>query len=134
MMTKVAAPVWQAFVRSDVYAGEFTEDGERRDELVYYIVCEDERGARYRSRTCFTTEALGREAAEGSAEALCERVTEFLTKGHSPSASPKWYPIQGCYGSAAWDETAELEREARELESEAGVSEADRFRRAAGIV
>ena len=128
-----ATTTWEAFVRSDVYAGQVNEDGERPDELCYYVVCEDGRGFRYASRLSFTTEALGRSAAEGSAEEFCAKVTEYLAKGYSPATSEKWYPIQGCYGSAAWSERTELEYEARDLESEAGPSEADRFRREVGI-
>lgn len=131
--TMSTKPVWEAFVRSDVYAGEFTEDGDRREELSYYIVCEDERGYRFRSHACFTTDEFSRDEAQGRANALCERVNAFLAQGHSPVASPKWTPIQGCYGSAAWDETAELDLEARDLDIEAGPAEGDRFRRHVGL-
>ena len=130
--TTAAAATWTAHVWSDVYAGQFNEDGERPDELCFYVVCENERGERFGSVASFTTERFWHDA-EARAEALCERVTEYLAKGCDPSTSPKWVRRQGCYGSAAWSEKAELELEARDLEAEAGCDEAGRFRRAVGL-
>jgi hypothetical protein len=124
---------WEAFVRSDVYAGQVNEDGERPDELRYYVVCEDQRGFRFRSEKSFTTEALGRAAAEGSAESFCETVARYLATGSDPSKSEKWFAIQGCYGSAAYSNRLELELDARDLDMEAGHDEGDRFRRAVGL-
>ena len=133
MNTNSATKTWEAFVRSDVYAGEINEDGERPDELRYYVVCEDERGFRFRSCKSFTTEEIGRSAAEDRAESFCELVAKYLATGADPRKSDKWFAIQGCYGSAAWDERAELELDARDLDMEAGHAEGDRFRREAGL-
>ena len=125
---------WVAFVRSDVYAGTTqNEDGETREELSFYVVCEDERGARYASSLSYTTEDFSRDEAEARVRAFGAKVEVGLREGADPSKSDKWHRIQGCYGTAAWSETDELELEARSLEVEAGVSEADRFRRDMGL-
>jgi hypothetical protein len=124
---------WTAFVRSDVYAGRVNEDGERDEELAYYVVCENERGARFASRLMFTTEEHWHGTAKARAEAFCAKVETAITKGGNPTTSDKWCSIQGCYGSAAWDEKAELELDARDLELTDGHEEANRFRQAAGI-
>jgi hypothetical protein len=131
----LSAGNWIAFVRSDVYAGQVNEDGERPDELCYYVVCENEMGVRFRSHKHFTTEDLGRAAAEGSAESFCEHVTKFLAKGMTPVRSEKWSRIQGMYGSPAWSDAYEIELDARDLEGEVGggIEEANRMRREAGI-
>jgi hypothetical protein len=133
MTTSLSPAAWFAFVRSDVYLGSpNNEDGEAKEEIAFYVVCENPRGVRYASRKAFTSERLGREASS-VAEAFCKKVTAGLASGADPAKSPKWAPIQGCYGSAAWSEEDELDLEARALEVEAGVGEADRFRRVVGI-
>jgi hypothetical protein len=124
---------WTPYVRSDVYAGAFNEDGERPDELAYYVVCENERGERFASKVSFSTEKFWHGAAEVRAEAFCVKVAEALAAGADPSKSPKWTSIQGCYGTAAYSNELELELDARDLEGEAGFAEADRFRRDMGI-
>jgi len=124
---------FEACVFSDVYAGEYTEFGDRREELAFYVVCEDERGARWGSKAQFTTQNFSRDEAEARANALCERVKKFLARGFSPEKSEKWLPRAAAYGSAAWSERGELETEARELEAEGNPHEADRFRRDVGI-
>ncbi len=125
---------WTPFVRSDVYAGAFNEDGDCPDELAYYVVVENERGVRYASTVSFTTQDYWqRGEAEARAEAFCAKVQSALASGADPTKSSRWTRIQGCYGSAAWSETEELELEARDLETEAGVEEADRFRRVVGL-
>ena len=131
-MSKTPA-TWTAFVRSDVYAGACNEDGERPDELTFYVVCENEKGVRFASKKSFTTEELGLSAAEGSAEAFCAAVEKALRAGADPSKSDKWTPTCPAYGSASHDEGLLLEDEARELETEAGVQEADRFRLDHGV-
>lgn len=123
---------WFAFVRSDVYARTSNEDGTPREELSFYVVCENERGVRYASCVSFTTEEYGREASL-RAERFCAKVKAGLTSGSDPSKSSRWSRIAGCYGSAAYSEEEALEDEARALEGEAGPAEADRFRRTAGI-
>jgi hypothetical protein len=130
--TPVTSP-WTAFVRSDVYAGPVNEDGERPDELSYYVVCENERGERFASTVTFTTEEFWHGTAEPRAEAFCAKVTEALAAGADPTKSSRWYRIQGCYGSAAYSEKLELELDARDIEAESGHEEADRFRKATGI-
>jgi hypothetical protein len=130
--TQVTSP-WTAFVRSDVYAGPVNEDGERPDELSYYVVCENERGERFASTVTFTTEEFWHGTAEPRAEAFCAKVTEALAAGADPTKSSRWYRVQGCYGSAAYSEKLELELDARDIEAESGHEEADRFRKATGI-
>ncbi len=127
---------WEAFVRSDVYMGKGNnEDGEVREELVFYVVCRDEKGFQYAARRGYSTEEYRRERAEAWAERFCKATEAALAKGADPSkASNKWFRIQGVYGSAAWSEAEELRCEANELESEAGTQEADRFRKAVGLV
>lgn len=122
-------PRFEAAVFSDVFAGEYTEDGDRREELAFYVVCEDERGARWASVASFTTQEFSREVAEARANALCERVNDFLAKGHSPVNSSKWARRAGAYGSPAWDERDELRCEARDLEVAGEWQEAARLRR-----
>ena len=125
---------WTPFVRSDVYAGApDPEDGERREHLAFYVVCENEPGVRFASKVSYTTEDFCRTEAEAKVEAFLAKIVAALAAGADPTKSDKWYPIQGCYGSAAYSEALELEAEARDLEAEAGVQEADRFRRDAGI-
>ena len=123
---------WTPYVRSDVYAGACDEDG-RNEHLSFYVICENERGRRYASRVHYTTEEFARHEAEARADAFCAKVATALAEGADPARSDKWVRIQGCYGSAEWSEVAELEDEARVLEVEAGVQEANRFRRAAGL-
>ena len=128
-----AAPIWTAFVRSDVYTGSAdNEDGEPREELAFYVVCEDATGRRFASRLTFTTTELGWDAPS-RATAFCMRVTAALASGASPVGSDKWVRAHGAYGSAAWTESDALEDEARDLEMEAGPQEADRFRREVGL-
>jgi hypothetical protein len=124
---------YECFVRSDVFAGSVNEDGERPDELAYYVVCETERGDRFASRLVFTTVRFWHGEAERRAERFCVKVAEALAAGADPATSPRWTRIQGCYGSAAYSEAVELEAEARDLEVEAGRYEADRFRSHVGI-
>ncbi len=127
---------WTPNVVSDVYAGAINEDGERDEELAYYIVCENERGERFASNVEFTTVKFGHNrngAAEKRAEAFCAKVAKALRAGADPTKSSKWHRIQGCYGSAAWSNKLELELDARDLEVEAGSAEADRFRREVGL-
>src|SRR5271166_1995353 len=95
---------WTPFVRSDVYAGAFNEDGERPDELAFYVVCENERGERFASTVTFTTEKLRDGRAERAANAFCVKVVKALAEGADPTKSPRWFRIQGMYGSAAWSE------------------------------
>jgi hypothetical protein len=129
-----ATQTWTPFVRSDVYAGAFNEDGERNEELAYYVVCENERGERFASAIAFTTEKFWPHgAAEQRAEAFCVKVAKALAAGADPTKSPKWHRIQGCYGTAAYSNALELELDARDLEIEAGSVEADRFRREVGL-
>jgi len=125
--------MWSAFVRSDVYAGSINEDGERNDELCFYVVCENEGGERFASVVTFTTEKFWHGAAQARAEAFCVKVTSALASGADPTKSSKWSRIQGCYGSAAYSNALELELDARDLEAEAGVVEADRFRQVVGL-
>ncbi len=131
---KTSTSPWTPFVRSDVYLGpDANEDGERREELCYYVVCENERGDRFASKASATTEKAPRDVVEALAEAFCVKVAKALAGGADPSRSAKWTAIEGAYGSAAWSEEAELENEARDLEGEAGPYEANRFRREVGI-
>lgn len=135
-MNTSAKGTWEAFVQSNVYAGEFNEDGERREELCYFVVCQDEKGYRFASRSAWTTagEPFRGEAAE-LAEAFCAKVVKALANGADPRTSPKWAPIQGMYGSAAWSDAYEIELDARDMEGEVGggIEEANRMRREAGI-
>jgi hypothetical protein len=130
---------WTAFVQSRVYEGRINEDGERPDQLVYYVVCENDRGERFASHLSFRTEGPGDlwmrpEEAERLATSLCAKVTAALAKGSDPSTSSKWGRTDPCYGSEAYGRGEhELEHEARELEVEAGVQEADRFRAQVGL-
>jgi hypothetical protein len=130
---------WTAFVQSRVYAGRLNEDGERPDQLVFYVVCENQRGERFASRLDFRTEGPGNlwmrpEQAERLAHSLCTKVTAALAGGADPSKSSKWAPTDPCYGSEAYGRGEhELEHEARELEVEAGIVEADRFRAHVGL-
>lgn len=119
---------WVAFVRSDVFAGGLTEDGERSEELSFYVVCENERGARWASRVSFTTEQMHRQVAEAKADAFLRKVEAGLRAGANPAASSKWSPIQGCYGSAAWSEADEMMNDARDLEAEGSWQDGARLR------
>ena len=130
---------WIAFVQSRVYEGKINEDGERPDQLVFYVVCENPRGERFASHLSFRTEGPGdlwmhSEEAKRLAHSLCTKVTAALVKGADPSTSNKWSPTDPCYGSEAYGRgECELEHEARELEAEAGGQEADRFRAEVGL-
>ena len=119
---------WVAFVRSDVFAGGLTEDGERSEELSFYVVCENERGARWASRVSFTTETMHRQEAEAKADAFLRKVEAGLRAGANPAASEKWSSIQGCYGSAAWSEADEMMNDARDLEAEGSWQDGARLR------
>jgi hypothetical protein len=125
---------WLAFVRSDVFAGEYTEDGDRCEELSFYVVCEAANGARFASKVSYTTQDMGRDEAEGRAKAFCRRVEQCLRRGANPRRSAKWVPTWAAYGSAAWSERDALEAEARELEGEGSWQEANRFRQVHALV
>jgi hypothetical protein len=134
MTTSLSPATWTAYVTSDVFEGRpHPEDGSPRDELHFYVVCGNDEGVRYASRVGYSTEDYSRDEAEARAEAFCTKVTAALAKGADPTQSSKWARTRSCYGSAAWSEDEELECEARDLEVEAGVAEADRFRRVVGI-
>jgi hypothetical protein len=119
---------YAAFVRSDVYAGGYTEDGERSEELAFYVVCENERGARWASRLSFTTEKMHRQVAEAKADAFCRKVVDALHAGADPAKSPKWAPTRPAYGSAAYSAADDLMDEARDLEAEGSWDDGARLR------
>jgi hypothetical protein len=126
---------WHAYVRSDVYAGAFNEDGEQSDELSFYVVCENGHGVRYASKHRFTTEKYGHNSngvAERLAERFCVSVKEELQRGATPVFSSKWVKTLPAYWSRTWG-VSELENEAHELESESGFQEAERFRKVVGL-
>lgn len=129
----MSAERWTAGVFSVVYEGALTEDGERRDECAFYVVCEDIDGRRYASLTSHTTEQCGCGEAMRRAEAQCDRVQRFLDRGRTPVGSPKWTRIAGAYGSAAWSEREALLEEGRALEAEGFSEEAKRFHREHGV-
>lgn len=127
---------WIPCVRSDVYAGSPSEDGEPREELSFYVVCCNDRGEQFASTVSFTTEKFGHNRngiAEERAWTFCEKVAKALAAGADPTSSSKWHRIQGVYGSAAYSNKLELDLEACALEVEAGSVEADRFRREVGL-
>lgn len=125
---------WRAYTANDLYLGAHTEDGDRREEMLYYTVCEAPDGRRYRSRTSYATGDIGRIAAAYRADAFLVRTHLALSGGADPSTSPKWFPIQGRYGTAAWSERAELHREAAELDADEGAHVGDEFRRDRGLI
>jgi hypothetical protein len=124
---------WEVYIGSDIYLGAWTEDGDRREELAFFAVCEDASGRRFRSTLSWRSGELGREVAEARAEAFEARARAALAVGADPSRSPKWVRTQGRYGSVGWSEREELRAEADALEVESGRAEADRFRREAGL-
>jgi len=102
---------WVALVRSDVYAGSVNEDGERPDELAFYVVCENELGDRFASHMSFTTEDHFPSSvvdgvlvlpAEKLAEKFLVKVREALAAGADPSKSAKWSRTFPMYGSEAY--------------------------------
>lgn len=119
---------YAAYVWSDVFAGGYTEDGERSEELAFYVICENERGARWASRVSFTTERMHRQVAEEKADAFLVKVVEALRGGADPAKSPKWAPTRAAYGSAAWSPAEDLMDEARDLEAEGSWQDGARLR------
>ena len=91
----------------------------------FYIVAETPDGFRFRLRQSICLGSL--ETSEDGfqywrqdlteaarvADALVTKITKHLQAGGSLNPD-HWYPIQGVYGSAGWDEMAELEIEMME--------------------
>jgi hypothetical protein len=70
---------WVPFVRSSVYQGRTpNEDGDCREELSFYVVCENEQGARFASVYSYSTEDFSRDEAEGRADAFMVKVEAGL--------------------------------------------------------
>lgn len=111
---------WTAFVSSNVYCGPVNEDGETPDEISYFVVCENERGDRYRSHLSFETEddvtTEGAPTAEMKAQAFLSKVQAALVKGADPKASDKWFRTRPCYGSEAYAAYGQAEEVAYERE------------------
>lgn len=106
---------FEAYVRSDVFAGPpDPEDGHRPDELAYYIVCEDEQGRRWRSVWTRTTMELRRTECEAAAAAHLWRVRVALAEGADPRRSLLWRADRPAYGSPAWTPDVEAAEAARE--------------------
>ena len=127
-------------VRDEWYdAGYHPEDGpglpygsNNRQGSVYQIIAEDPNtGARWINEVCFS-DGLHIEYSDecqdcgwvfGNPNALAQAtdyaafIQAHVNRGGKLDEK-RWTPIQGCYGSAAWDEQAEIDLERRELEEE----------------
>jgi hypothetical protein len=123
-------------VMSSVYAGSSdNEDGESRDQLSFYVLIEHEvTGARWRSRTAFSTEDMSREACEEKAELFCVLVQRYMARGMRPDVSSKWLVTYPRYGSPSYGRgECDLEDEARAVGDECGEREEGRFRGEVGL-
>lgn len=100
-------------VRSDLYEGAMTEDGERPTEESFYVLIEDaEEGHRWRSNRVWTTEAYWQRtyvdgcwhiAAEELARCHARVVEKVLAEGKvNPRNSMKWRQTDPVYGSKAY--------------------------------
>jgi hypothetical protein len=80
---------------SDLVEGEYTEDGERRIEEVFYIRLTNVYGDRWRSHRTFST--------CDAAERYIPCVEAALDAGASPEVSPRWFSTFPMYGSEAYE-------------------------------
>ena len=117
-------------VRNDWFeAGRSLEDGTEIVGDSFILEAETPDGFRFQHNYQFCTGRMeydddgfnhwrqDREADQAKAQALANKILAHLEQGGSLNADI-WYPVQGCYGSAGWDEQAECELEAREREEE----------------
>lgn len=117
-------------VREDLFeAGRSSEDNEVLEGTNFSVEAETPDGFRFRHTHNFmsgvmlqTEDGFNRWSQDldldrASAQALCDRVREAVESGVKLNPDC-WVPTQGCYGSAGWDERAELDLEEREREME----------------
>lgn len=117
-------------IREDWFeAGRSNEDGTEIVGSSFIVEGETEDGFRFvhyhnfnSGRMVFDDDGFNhwcqdREGDRKKAEGLAW-VIELAIKAGRPLNPELWYPTQGCYGSAGWDERAECELEAREREEE----------------
>ena len=112
-------------------AGRGTEDGTVVEGVRCYLIAETPDGFRFQHNYNFCTGRVeqsdpdgfdfwcheNRVEDEAKMEAMIAKVQAHVDAGGKLDPDC-WFEIQGCYGSAGWDEQAECELEAREREEE----------------
>jgi len=114
----VTLDVW-----SDVFAGPVNEDGERPDELAFYVRATFPNGRRFAHVATFTTLNQTCKEAEAKAQKLLYRVTRAITRDewNGPVNSPHWTETYPEYGSAYYqssDAEAEWAAQERRMDQE----------------
>jgi len=95
-------------IRSDVYLGPpHPEDGERKEELAFYVIAVLPTGQTFRHKHSFTTEKYGHNRnhkAEIACDDLLMKIVWHLEKGlwAGPKDNPYWEETYPQYGSVAW--------------------------------
>lgn len=109
----------------DFLAGRSNEDNTEIIGTQYCVVVEDQEGYRWLHHHVFMSGEMifdddgfnhwhqDRKADAGRAQALADRIKAHLEAGGSLNPE-HWVETQGCYGSAAWDESLEMALEAQE--------------------
>lgn len=104
-------------------AGRSNEDNTEIVGTAYYLVAETNDGFRWAHDHTFCSGEMvyddmgfnswtqDHDKDRASLKALKYKVLAHLAAGGSLNPE-HWHPIQGCYGSMAWDEQAEIEAEA----------------------
>lgn len=106
------------FTRSDLFEDGFTEDGEPQVSAAHYVVARDPEGYTFRAGSVIQRSPSFPDAAVlHELEAfIVARFADEAPSVDSLRASPDWYEIDPCYGSAAYQrEGTEAKRRAAEI-------------------
>jgi hypothetical protein len=129
MLKKLLTDVTTFRVREDWFeAGRSNEDNVEFCGTNFVIEAETEDGFRYNldhnfmSGEIFDEDGFNRwyqdfAVDRAKAQELCDKIQAAVKAGRKLDEK-HWFPVQGCFGSAGWDEQAEIELERRELEEE----------------